>query len=333
MKHNNFIETQAINYKVDYTSLAIWVHNLNDVIKTILEDMEDGPDEDDFCRLSFDQSLEQDLNGLLMHCPVDPFELDVVAKSINPYLTAFVHSLEEEVVDQDVDHFQQVSPSLLLETIRKNLDSDHLQKGLENLTRNERQTSTSLLRYILSLKAAFSKLMIVRLDLYTQDWAGAIRDWEMLRKFIAHRFMGSHVGYAIKFEYGVKRGVHMHTVLFFDGSRVRQDVTIAKAIGEHWKASVTGGTYSNCNSPEHVKRMHYPAVGTFHELDERTLKGLEHIANYLTKQDLAVRFAVPGLSHLLRRGCITKEMSFRIARRARRHARKQVFAFHSEVTH
>ena len=112
----------------------------------------------------------------------------------------------------------------------------------------------------------------------------------------------------------------MHTLLFFNGSVVRQDVTIAKAIGEYWRTAVTTGkgTYGNSNAPDHLKRMRYPAVGTFHQFDERTLKGLRCIASYLTEQDLAVRFAVPGLSRTLRKGVIDKKKQVRIKRRTRR---------------
>ena len=292
-------------------------------MKNILRDLEDGSDEDDFDRPSFDRSLEQDLQGLLMQCPADPFSLNVDSRSINPYLSAFINSLEEEVVEQDVDHFQLVSPSLLLETVRDHLDSTEVGKARMNLKRNEGETRDSLFQYILNLKAAYSKLMIIRLDLYTQDCVGSLRDWERLRKYVSDRYMGRYIGYAVKFEYGLQRGVHMHTLLFFDGSEVRQDVTIAKAIGEHWRLSVTagGGTYSNCNAPGHLKRMRYPAVGTFHQFDECTLKGLGHIANYLTEQDLAVRFAVPGLTRTLRRGNINREQASRIEKRAKRPAR------------
>ncbi|WP_291590603.1 inovirus-type Gp2 protein [Comamonas sp. UBA7528] len=319
MNHSNPLEFQSIDSDIDYAALAAWVHRINDLMKNILEDLEDGPDEEDFDRISFDQSLEQDLHCLLLQCPADPFSLDVDSRSINPYLTAFIISLEQEIVYQDVDHFQLLSPSLLLGRVRDNLDSSEVDKARENLKRNERKTRVSLLRYILNLKAAYSKLMIIRLDLYTQDWVGSIQRWELLKKFISQRFMGFYIGYAVKFEFGMKRGVHLHTLLFFNGSRVRKDVTIAKAIGEYWKSSVTDGegTYSNCNAPEHVKRMRYPAVGTFHEFDERTFKGLEHIASYLTEQDLVVRFAVPGLSRSFRKGVISREKSVRINNRAK----------------
>lgn len=63
--------------------------------------------------------------------------------------------------------------------------------------------------------------------------------------------------------------------------------------------------------------MSYPAVGTFHQFDERTRKGLECIAKYLTEQDLAVRFAVPGLSRTLRKGTIRQEQRSRIEKRRR----------------
>lgn len=63
--------------------------------------------------------------------------------------------------------------------------------------------------------------------------------------------------------------------------------------------------------------MRYPAVGTFHQFDELAHKGLRKIANYLTEQDLAVRFAVPGLSRTLRKGTIRQVQRSRIEKRMR----------------
>lgn len=308
----------------DHAALAEWVYWLNNLAKKILDDLEDGPDEEDFDRSAFDQRLAHDLHSLLMRCPVsDPFSLAINSRSINPYLTAFINSLEHAVVEQDVDCFQQLDPMPLLEVVRENLNCEEFYKGLEHLRRNERETSKSLRQYVLDLKAAYSKLMIIRLDLYTPKFLEAVEHWDQLKKYVAARYASSHVGFAVKFEYGERRGVHMHTMLFFNGSEVRQDVTIAKAIGEHWKTSVTAGegTYSNCNAPEHLKRMRYPAVGTFHQFDESTLKGLRHLANYLTEQDLAIRHAVPGLTRTLRRGSINKEKSLRIEKRVKRQAK------------
>lgn len=319
MRFNKDFSQQYIESDVDHAVLAAWVCQLNKKMKDIRKDLEEYLDDENFDRASFDQGLEQDLNALVQNCPVDdPFSLGQGPNS-NPYLKCFIASLEQEVVRQDVGHFQQVQASLLLQTVRESLEGKDFCDELDNLKRNERATSKSLLQYILDLKAAYSKLMIIRLDLYTEDGEEAPRSWERLKKYVEDRYMSSYVGYAVKFEYGEKRGVHMHTLLFFNGSVVRKDVTMAKAIGEYWNASVTNGkgTYSNCNTPEHLRNMSYPAVGTFQQFDERTRKGLECIAKYLTEQDLAVRFAVPGLSRTLRKGTIRQEQRSRIEKRRR----------------
>jgi len=293
---------------------------LNELLKEVLDDLKDGPDEEGFDRCSFEQDLKEGLRFLLEACPgADPCSLDE-ARTINPYLSAFICSLEQEVLEQQVGHFQQLELCALLQRIRENLDCDYFCKGLKSLRRNENVTRNSLLQYIRELKAAYSKLMIIRLDLYTHSYLESVRHWEQLKKYVAERYADSHVGFAVKFEYGKQRGVQMHTMLFFNGSVVRQDVTIAKAIGEYWKATITAGqgTYSNCNAPEHLKGMRYPAVGTFHQFDDNTLKGLRHIACYLTEQDLVVRFAVSGLSRTLRRGVIDQDKRARIERRLRK---------------
>lgn len=321
MLNTNIFKNQSQVNDADCAALANWVYRLNSLLKEIQEDLDDGPDEEGFDRTHYDQGLQDNLHRLLMGCPVaDPFSLDACSRAINPYLSAFISSLEQEVVDQNVDHYQQLEPCALLHKVRGSLESCDFDNGLASLRRNENFTSRSLLQYVLDLKAAYSKLMIIRLDLYTSSYLESVGHWEQLKKYVAERYAGAYVGFAVKFEYGQQRGVHMHTMLFFNGSVVRQDVTIAKAIGEHWKGTVTAGkgSYSNCNAPEYLKRMRYPAVGTFHQFDDNTLKGLRHIACYLTEQDLVVRFAVPGLSRTLRRGVIDQDKRARIERRLRK---------------
>lgn len=58
---------------------------------------------------------------------------------------------------------------------------------------------------------------------------------------IRHGFAKCFLGYAAKIEYGARKGPNMHLMLLFNGSNVRQDVSIARLIGELWKNKVTKG--------------------------------------------------------------------------------------------
>eukprot|EP01037_Dinobryon_pediforme_P005092 gene5092-5143_t len=148
---------------------------------------------------------------------------------------------------------------------------------------------------------AFPKLMVLRLDLgYGKEHASAstnriICDWEALKAFITANF-SSYLSHVVKLEYGVQKGAHMHVLLMFNGAMVRQDVTIAKLIGEHWSNVVTCGmgVYFNCNAAPYKNRFSHCGVGVFNKLDEATVAGFQAVADYITKPDPLVTLMMPS---------------------------------------
>ena len=48
MINASVFHNQLQDNEVDYASLASWVYRLNKLLKQILDDLEDGPDEEDF---------------------------------------------------------------------------------------------------------------------------------------------------------------------------------------------------------------------------------------------------------------------------------------------
>lgn len=298
-----------------------WIYRATE----ILMDIEDGAifyeegDEELHC---------ENLKGLLDNFPQRLLNFDFENKKSNPYMKILADCINDEIHYFGLEGVQHVSPSRLLGSIENELDSMHFDKEKDNVRRNRDAVSKSLLQYFLGLKAAYSKLMVIRLDLHTKDDASIVQHWEQLLKYIAARYASSFVGYAAKFEYGIERGVHMHTVLLFNGAVVRQDVTIAKAIGEYWKLQITHGwgSYFNANQRDHVAHMKYRAVGTFCALDDDFVEGLTHMANYLAKPDLVVKFALPNIGRVFRRGQLKADQTHRIARRAARAGRAQLSA-------
>ena len=85
-------------------------------------------------------------------------------------------------------------------------------------------------------------------------------------------------------------------LLLFNGAMVRQDVTIAKLIGEHWSKVVTGGIgiYFNCNAAPYKNRFSHCGVGVVNKLDEATVAGFQAVADYITKPDPLVTLMMPS---------------------------------------
>lgn len=182
---------------------------------------------------------------------------------------------------------------------------------LDSVRRSHQKVRNSLQQYVHDLKLIYPKLMIVRLDLwYAQAYALNMRpelrileDWERLRRFIAQGFARAWVGYAVKFEYGLQRGVHAHVLLLFNGREVREDATIGRLIGDHWRQVITNGVggYFNTNTQAYKATMEYCGIGTFTSMTEDFREGMARMADYLAKPDHGVRLAVPDLEHSVRR--------------------------------
>ena len=257
-------------------------------------------------------------------------EENIQFSSESHYLSAFLFAVREAVNPRHGDSEDEVNERQmgmrLMHSLISRFGFDYSISKLDDIRRNHESNTSSLTDYLKSLKYAYSKLMIIRIDLYynqschkaAQSEESAKKHWCQLLKLINSKFKTSFAGYAVKFEYGPDRGVHLHTVLAFDGSVVRQDISIAMAIGESWKNEVTQGVgrYFNCNVRKHVGKMKYPAVGTFTAKDDSFCTAMEHVASYVTKPDLLVRSVVPGLQRSFRRGEVTQRQKERIARRS-----------------
>lgn len=183
---------------------------------------------------------------------------------------------------------------------------------IDNARRERERAGRALVKRMLAFKRRYRKLMVIRLDVgYSNQYAAQanprleiLDHWSELLAAIKDRFANSFLGYAAKLEYGVRKGPHMHLMLLLNGSEVRQDVTIARIIGELWKTRVTkgAGLYHNSNEPNYKARFSYCGVGVFSGLDDATIAGFQRVADYLVKRDLLVRVAMPHVGRVLRTG-------------------------------
>ncbi|QIL80756.1 inovirus Gp2 family protein [Diaphorobacter sp. HDW4A] len=241
--------------------------------------------------------------------------------------------------DQHPDNY--IDQAQFLESLDQLVKSSAFQKIYKNYVRQEQQLAHSLLEYIKDLNKIYSKLMVIRLDLsygeiYTTDWEPerrVLNDWELFHEYAADAFKDSFIGYAAKFEYGADKGIHIHTLLFFDGSVVRQDVSIAKHLGKHWKNTITqgAGIYFNANTLKYKARMKHCAVGVFKRSDANFLIGAKEIAKYFAKKDPIVRLAVPGLTQTLRRSSPTLQQKAMLEKRGTMPLLAQVIAQENAV--
>ena len=208
------------------------------------------------------------------------------------------------------------------------IKSPELDKLRDNARRKTGLVAKSLSEYIKNLTIIYRKLMIIRLDLwygktYTTDMqpqSRILNDWQSLLAYIEVKFSSSYIGYAIKLEFGEDKGIHMHTLLFFNGDVVRTDTMVALRIGEHWKYVVTekAGGYFNCNKSEYKRRMELKqqcCIGVFSGVDRNFLAGLRVVTNYFAERDPVVRLAIPELDRTLRRSSLSQKEKGTLARK------------------
>ncbi len=179
----------------------------------------------------------------------------------------------------------------------------HFEQGAQKNYRRAQQ-------YIDSLYQRYSKLLVVRVDLsYKSGISHKVRAHHLrqhrqtLYKAInRNRLFSCCVGYILKLEFGMEKGFHYHALFFFDGQKVRRDITLGKLIGELWQERITdmAGLYFNCNYQK--ERYRELGIGLLKRTDAESKKGLLNAVRYLCKADAWVRLAVPELKRTFWRG-------------------------------
>lgn len=184
-----------------------------------------------------------------------------------------------------------------------------LGRRMDNLKRAERENAKSCKRLLHAMRARYSKLLVVRLDLeYFSEFCpgSGFRGQAMtLKQAQAHRdrFLdylrkgpyASHLaGYMWKLEYGLEKGHHFHMAIFFDGQRVARDITIGDILGQYWQEKVTDskGMFFNCNKKKEAYER--CGIGMVNRGDDDKWSALVAALRYLTKVDLYLRFRPEG---------------------------------------
>lgn len=159
---------------------------------------------------------------------------------------------------------------------------------------NYRLKSTK--KYIDDLSSTYSKLNIVRIDLgYTKEHSAVVELEEansdinrMLNNMRSKpTVFADKIGHIIKTEHTPDRGVHFHTVIIYDGQKIREDITKAEQIGDYWKDNITDGkgTFHNCNRNEYKNN----GVGMldYKDTDKRKILD-EDVLPYLCKDEQTI---------------------------------------------
>ncbi|HFF6179433.1 inovirus Gp2 family protein [Stenotrophomonas maltophilia] len=206
--------------------------------------------------------------------------------------------------------------------------------------RSARKNAVSALGYIRGLHRLVARLCVVRVDLaYSSDFRVGLngtdvdsarikQDLNRLLRVLRARYPAL-VGYVWKLEYGQSKSYHIHLMTIFNGSLIRQDVAVGKAIGEIWRYEITRGDggYWNCNAhKDFYERRNGVGIGTVAYYDAEKRKRLEQALLYLTKVDYYVRLNDPEVGRTFGKGQLPAA-SARVSGRPRARSKKNAGAW------
>ena len=152
--------------------------------------------------------------------------------------------------------------------------------------------------YVDALQEKYSKLCVVRVDLYCNKNKNDVADVSLneansdFNRMMNNRrskpsVFKDNVGYICKKEDTPDRGVHFHAVLFYNGQKVMQDVHKAKEIGQYWSKDIrnNNGHYNNCNLNADEKYGENNGIGMLDYKDTDKRKNLDVAIGYMCKDE------------------------------------------------
>ncbi|MDP3230201.1 MAG: inovirus-type Gp2 protein [Acidovorax sp.] len=243
---------------------------------------------------------------------------------------------------EDPEGFKLVRISHLINEfivqVRKVLRSKKFSIKEGNWLGEYRRRMKSAKEYVHGLFSIYSKLLVVRIDLYQEKFKGeelqrrCDEGWETpgseletlqgrVDQLLAnrrHNKLFEHcVGFIIKLEYAPIRGWHAHAIFFFKGQEVENDSHHSVVLGNYWVDVITEGegAYRAANRAENKSQYRYCGIGMIDHRDTAKRDILIHrVIDYLAKSDLHVRSKGYAEQKLFRKGVLPKLPARRLGR-------------------
>ncbi len=169
--------------------------------------------------------------------------------------------------------------------------------------------------YVDALLGICTRLVVLRIDFeYRKEFKDLITIQDAiadLNRFFNNQphnsLFAEQLGYIVKLEYGVLKGLHFHLILFFDGSKRdgRKDVQLAQKIGEYWVEVITKGrgSYWNINAnKKKYKQRGQLGIGVINSWETNLVENLKHrVVGYLCKSTQFVSLRPPEEPHSKRK--------------------------------
>jgi hypothetical protein len=261
------------------------------------------------CVKSPPEEMLQYFHAHTLHPHVQAYTRVISLHGVRQFPIYDLKTYMDDAAEDWVTRMNACGASLRIET-----NTAEFKTAIQKSRRSCNKNYKNFISYLIQLFKKNGRILGIRVDFgYKKrsnfDAAGADVPYEEAKRHreavvdeIRKRFEEVLLGYVWKFEYGLLKGYHTHFLIFLDGSKVREDVTIVKMLGARWNDEISEGkgTYHNCNAKKESYR--FCGIGMLYHDDPNVWVGLEKIATYLTKPDHYVRLNMPGNDHALGKG-------------------------------
>lgn len=257
---------------------------------------------------------------LMLKSPIHPLciQLKNPSHSFHPSYLLFVEAIKKYQLDlltiADIRFHQSQTKDLInqlntsIHFIQKKAQTAKFTKKCKSHSRSSLKNFRGSIRLVDHLFKKRSRLLVVRFDLgYQHDFKYMSNNLSAISKqeCFEHRanfikslhdiFRNNELcAYIVKTEFKPQKSFHHHVVIFLDGSKVRQGISIADVLGNHWSNVITQGRGLSINLNRKYSGLHNCYIGMIHRSDTTMINNLkEHVIGYICKPDYYYRFVAP----------------------------------------
>lgn len=222
-------------------------------------------------------------------------------------IAANLHSMSIDLIQSAVDEL-----NAFVSELKNEGGSKEFKTKVKKFQRVANKNHQGLRECIAILFDNHAKILSVRLDLYIKEEFSESITAEQANEYINKYIkilnndkpgeVGEHfLFYAIKREYGLKKGYHFHSLQLFNGRLTQQAMSMACWLGKIWNEIVTEGLGSHFNCQLSKDRYQHCGIGMIEHHDQDMREGLRIATAYMTKPDYYIRVVDPGGGRNFRR--------------------------------
>lgn len=187
--------------------------------------------------------------------------------------------------------------------------------------RQAQETFESAREFIYHCAGRHTKLLILRIDLYYKpyyDVEGADKAAHNFLRWLRspsckRNLLPSYLGFLVKRENGLIRGMHFHVMVVCNGNEQRSAGYLTRKLGEHWAKITHQGAGSSHNCYADKNNYKFNGLGLLTLDDWEKMAGLRAALWYMTKADCTIK-ATNSKTKNFWRSPISKQVRMKLGR-------------------